>query len=177
MADVKKIVIIGPESTGKSTLCSQLADHYKTSWVPEYAREYLLRQGTNYMFDDLLIIAKQQVASEDTAIRDNRGDFLFIDTEMNVMKVWCEFVFGRCHSWILNQVANREYDMYLLCNIDLPWVADELREYPDLKSRQILYKMYKDILVNQSVPWILISGNHTGRLQTAISGIDSYFKS
>ncbi|HZG24234.1 MAG TPA: ATPase, partial [Chitinophagaceae bacterium] len=69
------------------------------------------------------------------------------------------------------------YDMYLLCNIDLPWVADELREYPDLKSRQILYKMYKDILVNQSVPWILISGNHTGRLQTAISGIDSYFKS
>ena len=60
---------------------------------------------------------------------------LFIDTNMYVMKVWCEFVFGKCHDWILQQIAEREYDLYLLCDIDLPWVKDELREYPDLESQ------------------------------------------
>ncbi len=171
---IKKIVILGPESTGKSTLCKQLAAHYHTIWVREYAREYLLTNGTNYTFENLLAIAKGQIAGEDLAnisAIENQKSALFIDTDMHVMQVWCEFVFDRCHHWILNRIAERKYDLYLLCNIDLPWVQDRLREYPDLVSRQKLYHHYKDILVNQNIPWVDISGDYDERLQKAIEAI------
>lgn len=175
---IKKIVILGPESTGKSTLCKQLATHYNTIWVEEYAREYLLKNGTNYTFDNLLDIAKGQIVQEDEATAklstiNYQPSTLFIDTDMHVMQVWCEFVFEKCHHWILNRIAERKYDLYLLCNIDLPWVKDEFREYPDLVSRQKLYHHYKDILANQYVPWVEISGNHEERLQKAIEAITS----
>ena len=169
---VKKIVIIGPESTGKSTLCEQLAEHYKTIWVKEYAREYLLKHGTDYTFDNLLDIAKGQVKLEEDALSTINHQHLFIDTDMHVMKVWCEFVFEKCHHWILNRVVERKYDLYLLCNIDLPWVKDELREYPDLESRERLYYFYKDAMVNQSVPWVDISGTYEERLQKAIAAVE-----
>jgi NadR type nicotinamide-nucleotide adenylyltransferase len=180
---LKKIVIIGPESTGKSTLCEQLAAHYNTDWVREYAREYLLKNGMNYRYENLLDIAKGQVGAEELVIRNwgaadhkpQTSNFkpLFIDTNMYVMQVWCEFVFEKCHHWILNRIAERKYDLYLLCNTDLPWVKDELREYPDLESRERLYKHYKDIMVNQNVPWVDISGTYEERLQKAIKSVDS----
>lgn len=169
---MKKIVVIGPESTGKSTLCTQLAEHYGSRWVPEYAREYLLQHGMSYTYDNLLTIAKGQIALEEKFIKEANQSLLFIDTDMYVMKVWCEFVFGKCHSWILNQVAERNYDLYLLCNVDLPWVKDELREYPDLVSRQKLYHIYKDLMVNQSTPWVDISGDYDERLKKAIAAVD-----
>lgn len=176
---LKRIVTIGPESTGKSTLCEQLAAHYQTSWVKEYAREYLLTHGTQYAYNDLLTIAKGQLTLEDagaaTAIQHGKN-LLFIDTDMYVMKVWCEFVFSQCHTFILDQIVERPYDLYLLCNTDLPWVKDELREYPDLESRARLYHIYKDILVNQHIPWIDISGNNEERLQRAVKGIDLLIK-
>jgi NadR type nicotinamide-nucleotide adenylyltransferase len=165
---MKKVVVIGPESTGKSTLCQQLADHYSLSWVPEYARQHLLQHGMSYTYDDLLTIAKGQLALEDEYASRADGPVLFVDTDMYVMKVWCEFVFGKCHQWILDRIAERRYDYYFLCDIDLPWVQDGLREYPDVANRQKLYRIYKDILVNQSVPWIEISGSEKVRLQKAI---------
>lgn len=182
---IKKIVIIGPESTGKSTLCEQLAAHYKTLWSPEYAREYLLQHGTGYSYDDLLTIAKGQLALEEKNLSVLTTQHspstihhspLFIDTDMYVMKVWCEFVFGNCHPWILQQIVERRYDLYLLCNVDLPWVKDELREYPDLETRSRLYQIYKDIMINQSTPWVDISGNYEERLQTAITAVDALLK-
>jgi nicotinamide riboside kinase len=89
------------------------------------------------------------------------------------MKVWCEFVFENCHHFILDQIVERKYDLYLLCNIDLPWVKDDLREYPDLETRRKLYLIYKDLMVNQSVPWMEIKGDYNERLAKAITGIDS----
>lgn len=200
---IKKIVVLGPESTGKSTLCEQLADHYHTVWVPEYARTYLHENGMDYSYEDLLTIAKGQLALEDKyldefqrtlttgsppAYRTDRLTIhhlptgenspltthhspLFIDTDMHVMKVWCEFVFNQCHDWILHQIVRREYDFYLLCDIDLPWVKDELREYPDLESRQKLFGMYKDMMINQTVPWIEISGDFHQRFVKAVSAV------
>ncbi len=184
---LKKIVIIGPESTGKSTLCEQLAQHYETTWCPEFAREYLLTNGTNYEFEDLLTIAKGQLALEDEysvalenqsqTYLENGGHLpLFIDTDMYVMKVWCEFVFNKCHRFVLDQIVERKYDLYLLCNTDLPWVDDELREYPDLHTRQKLYAIYKDMMINQAVPWIDIAGNYEQRLQKAIQAVDALLK-
>ncbi|HKC37252.1 MAG TPA: ATP-binding protein [Chitinophagaceae bacterium] len=184
-----KVAVIGPESTGKSTLCELLASHYRTQWCPEFAREYLLAHGMNYTYDDLLYIAKGQLGIEDEYTRStvngpqstvksgsqltaHSSPLLFIDTDMYVMKVWCEFVFGNCHKWVLEQIVKRKYDLYLLCNTDLPWVKDELREYPDLKTRDKLYYIYKDLMINQSTPWIDISGNSDERLQKAIKAVD-----
>ncbi len=156
-------------------MCRQLAEHYQTEWCPEYAREYLLKHGTDYSFDDLLTIAKGQLALEEkyTLAAEAAGrQVLFIDTDMYVMKVWCEFVFGKCHPWILDQVVARSYDMYLLCNTDLPWVKDELRENPDLVSRLKLYHIYKDLMINQSVPWVDVSGGYDQRFETARQNVD-----
>lgn len=171
MPPLKKIVVIGPESTGKSTICEQLADHYKTEWVPEFARNYLLEIRRPYTYEDLLYIAEVQVEQEDRICASVRTPLVFIDTDMYVMKVWCEYVFKKCHRFILDQIAKRKYDYYLLCNTDLPWVEDELREYPDLESRERLFYMYKDLMVNQSTPWIEISGNYEQRMQSAINFI------
>jgi NadR type nicotinamide-nucleotide adenylyltransferase len=168
MRPLKKIVVIGPESTGKSTLCEQLANQYKTEWVPEFARNYLLEIRRPYTYEDLLYIAESQVEQEDRICASVKTPLVFIDTDMYVMKVWCEYVFKKCHRFILDQIAKRKYDGYLLCNTDLPWVADELREYPDLESRERLFHMYKDLMVNQSTPWIEISGGYEERLQQAI---------
>jgi NadR type nicotinamide-nucleotide adenylyltransferase len=180
---IKKIVVIGPESTGKSTLCEQLAQHYETRWCPEYARAWLLQNGTNYTFEDLLTIAQGQLSLEDEytekleneslPLLENGGNIpLFIDTDMYVMKVWCEFVFGKCHRFVLDNILKRKYDGYLLCNVDLPWTKDELREYPDLDTRKTLFRMYKDLLINQPTPWSLVSGTGEDRLQSAIKAVD-----
>jgi NadR type nicotinamide-nucleotide adenylyltransferase len=178
---IKKVVVIGPECTGKSTLCQQLAQHYNTLWCPEYAREFLLKNGTDYAYEDLLTIAQGQITLEESFVQSKEfhsqlkthdSQILFIDTDMYVMKVWCEFVFGKCHPWILNQVVERKYDLYLLCNTDLPWVKDELREYPDLQTRETLYYMYKDLMINQSIPWAEISGSENERLQKAVAATD-----
>jgi NadR type nicotinamide-nucleotide adenylyltransferase len=185
-SQLKKIAVVGPESTGKTTLCEQLASHYLTSWCPEFAREYLLKHGMNYEYDDLLTIAKGQIVMEEGYVSSmangqwsksrlentDHHSLLFIDTDMYVMKVWCEFVFGKCHPWILNQIAERKYDLYLLCNVDLPWIKDELREYPDLVTREKLYHIYKDCMINQSTSWVDISGNFDERLQKAIVAVD-----
>lgn len=177
---MKKIVIIGPESTGKSTLCAQLAAHFKTTWCEEYAREYLLNNGTAYTFQTLLEIAKGQILLEEKGIKKQKPNgkqetpnLIFIDTDMYVMKVWCEYVFQKCHHFILEEIANRKYDLYLLCNIDLPWIKDELREYPNEEPRKELYNIYKDILINQSTPWVEIKGNYEERLHLAISNVNT----
>src|SRR5687767_12811352 len=206
MNELKKIVIIGPESTGKSTLSKQLARYYNTLWCPEFAREYLLKNGMDYTYDDLLLIARGQIALEDEFIlsmvngqwsmsapnesKDSTNrrtatdspltidhSLLFIDTDMYVLKVWCEFVFGKCHRYILDQIVERKYDLYLLCNTDLPWIMDELREYPDLETREKLFEMYKDCMINQSTPWVIIGGNEGMRLKTAIQSVDSLLNS
>lgn len=168
----KRIVINGPECTGKSTLSRQLADHYNTLWVPEYARHYLLANGNEYTYPDLLEIAKMQVQTEDELASKVPGGTLIIDTDLYVMKVWCEFVFGRCHQWILDNIAKRHYDLYLLTYPDLPWVADDLREYPDHISRLKLFRIYHDNLINQHVPWHLISGLQHERFEKAVAAVD-----
>ncbi len=194
---IKRIAIIGPESTGKSTLCELLAQHYQMQWCPEFAREFLMTNGMNYQYEDLLTIAKGQLALEDeyaalvnsqwslandrvwvnphALITTKKTPLLFVDTDMYVMKVWCEYVFGKCHQFILDQIVNRPYDLYLLCNTDLPWVKDELREYPDEKVRKELFAIYKDQLINQSVPWVEISGDKfEDRVLTAIAAVEEY---
>jgi NadR type nicotinamide-nucleotide adenylyltransferase len=178
---LKKIVVIGPESTGKSTLCGYLADYYNTLWCPEFARQYLLDNGTTYTIDDLITIAKGQLdaAQKQIAALQSQIDQtaivkpLIIDTDMYVMKVWSEYVFGTCPTFILDEINKQDFDLYLLCKPDIPWVKDELREYPDEKPRQELFQIYKDILINQQTPWVEISGSFESRNQKAVTAIDA----
>ncbi len=178
---IKKFVIVGPESTGKSTLSQNLAAHFNTAWVREYAREYLEKNGTDYTFENLLDIAKGQLAGEDEAVNKlttsaNKVDAtipLIIDTDLYVIKVWSEFVFNKCDNSVLTEITKRKYDGYLLCNTDVPWVKDNLREYPDLVTREKLFHYYKEELSEQKVPWVIISGNYEERLQNAIAFVNS----
>lgn len=183
MKPIQKIVVLGPESTGKSTLCAAIAAHYQTIWTPEYARQYLSEQGTKYNYDDLLMIAKGQIANEEKSLElldqkneDNQSQAttnkLIIDTDMYVMKVWCEYVFNNCHHYILEQINQRSYDLYLLCDIDLPWAADEMREYPDAAPRLELFTLYKELLINQKTPWGIVSGMGDQRTANAIQLIN-----
>ncbi len=207
-----KVVVIGPESTGKSMLCEKLAAHYNTIWVEEYAREFLLKNGNAYTQEDLLTIAKGQIKNEEKAIQllsesgssslfgglrgliNNKQqttnekqtnnakhqtpnkELLLIDTDMYVMKVWSEYVFNACDHFILNQIVERKYDCYLLCEPDIEWVKDELREYPDLETRSKLFHHYKDLMVHQHCNWVSINGDYDIRLQKAISHIDKLFQ-
>ena len=187
MKPIQKIVVLGPESTGKSTLCAALAAHYKTIWTPEYARQYLSEYGTKYTYDDLLTIAKGQIKNEEKSIElleqnnaDNKSQAttkkLIVDTDMYVMKVGCECVFNNCHHYILEQINQRSYDLYLLCDIDLPWTADEMREYPDAGPRIELFTLYKELLINQNTPGGIVSGVGAQRTANAIQLIEENLK-
>ncbi len=163
---IKKIVVIGPESTGKSTLSEQLAGELQTLWVPEYGRQYLEGLGREYNQDDLLQIAKGQIEQEDAlAAKANR--FLICDTDLHVVKVWSESKYGRCHKWILEEIAKRTYDLYLLTYIDVLWEDDPLREHPEEGQRHYFYNIYRDIVQQSSLPWIDVRGDMHERLTLA----------
>lgn len=166
--DIKKIAVIGPECTGKSDLSAFLADHFNTVWVPEYARGYLGNLTRPYQQHDLLSIAHGQLRIEDEWMRDANA-LLICDTNLYVIKVWSEFRFGVCDPGILKSIASRQYDLYLLTNVDLPWEADPLREHPD--KRQQLYEIFYREMTEQSVPFIEIKGERTERRKTAIDAI------
>lgn len=170
MSSIKKIVVIGPESTGKSTLSKSLAEQLHTVWVPEFARTYLENLGREYTESDLLEIAKGQIAAEDVAIA-TADKYLICDTDLYVIKVWSEAKFGRCHPWILEQIAQREYDLYLLAYIDTEWQDDPLREHPLPQERQYFYNIYRDIVIQSGVNWIDVRGNEQERLQLAVNAI------
>jgi NadR type nicotinamide-nucleotide adenylyltransferase len=175
--NIKKFVIVGPESTGKSTLSENLANHFNTEWVREYAREYLETHGTDYTFENLFEIAAGQLKGEDEAVKrleeNKSATTLIIDTDMYVIKVWSEFVFNKCDNRVLREITKREYDGYILCNTDVPWVKDNLREYPDLETRERLFHFYKEELSEQKTPWIIIKGNYEERTQMAIDFISN----
>lgn len=172
MRSTKKIVIIGPESTGKSTLTQMLARHYKMPFVNEYAREYLEQLHRDYTADDLEKIAAGQIGLEENKLKESPS-MLFCDTDLYVIKVWSEHKYRRCATQILQQIANRSYDLYILTDIDMPWEEDPQREYPDPLMRQYFYKVYEDIVIHSGLPWAKVSGNPDQRLNMAVGMIAS----
>jgi NadR type nicotinamide-nucleotide adenylyltransferase len=171
----KRILILGPESTGKSTLAEMLAQHYAEPWVPEVAREYLEKLDRPYTYEDLLQIGKQQMNLEDElALTATR--FLFCDTDLRVIQVWSRHRFGKVDLWVLEEIAQRTYDLILLCAPDLPWQEDPLREHPELEMRQHFFEFYQHLTQASGFPWVLISGEKAERLSTAIEAVDSLNK-
>lgn len=172
MQKIKRIAITGPESTGKSQLSEKLARFYNTVWVNEYSREYLENLGRDYNYDDILKIAQQQYNLENNeALKANT--FLFCDTDFTVTKIWCEFKYGKCHEWISEMFLKHKYDLYLLCDIDLPWIYDPLREHPD--KREALFSLYKNTLEKANFNFEIISGTGDKRLNNAIKALEKHF--
>lgn len=161
----QKIAIVGPESTGKSQLAQQLAQHFHEPWVPEMARPYLEKFGPNYSATDIETIARWQLAEEER-LTPEAQQFLFCDTTLLVIKIWMEHAFGQCPDWILQSVKERHYDHYLLCDIDLPWEPDPLREHPH--QRHYFAQKYRQELETLHAPYSLISGTGKDREKMAI---------
>jgi len=170
--NIVKISIIGPESTGKSTLAEQLATHFETAWVREFAREYLEKRNGEYVEADLLAIAKGQVAAENK-FENHTTNMIVCDTDLITIKIWSDYKYGRCDPWIISQIQNRKYHLHLLCFPGIPWEADPLRENPD--NREHLYHLYKNELMVNEFPFVEIKGEKTMRLQTAIAAIGKIF--
>ncbi len=164
-----RISVTGPESTGKSWLAENLALHYHTLWVKEFARDYLNTLGRDYTYEDILYIAQNQLR-EENQLFPSVPEFLFCDTDLLVLKIWCEVKYGKCHPWIRKQFQTHRYDLYLLCDIDLPWEYDPLREHPD--QRQFLFDLYEKELKENRLPYQVISGSGLLRLQHAVEKIE-----
>lgn len=173
MSRIKKIVVIGPESTGKSTLSAALAEALHTVWVPEYARAYLEQLSRPYVQQDLITIANGQLQQEDALAAQTNG-MLICDTDLHVLKVWSEAKYGSCDKEILEHIAARPYDMYLLTNIDTNWEDDPLREHPLPEERQYFYNLYRDIVQNSGLPWADVRGNREERLKIALHAIKQH---
>ncbi|MBI1227448.1 MAG: AAA family ATPase [Bacteroidetes bacterium] len=169
----KKIVLTGPESSGKTTLAIQLAEAFETQWVPEFARQYLNHLDRPYVAADLLEIARGQVALEDE-MTWQADDLLFLDTSLEVLKIWSEVRFGGCDPWILEQLQLRSHDHYLLCLPDLPWVPDTQRENPD--NRDMLLGIYRRELTSLGAGFTEINGNGTQRFQNAQNAVFAFLK-
>jgi len=168
-----RISVTGPESTGKSWLAQQLAEHYNSLWVPEYARKYLESINRPYTYNDILLIAKNQFI-EENALAQNT-ELLFCDTDFCVTSIWCNVKYGKCHHWITEHLKQNNYNLYLLCDIDLPWQYDPLREHPQMRAA--LFEMYKDLLSGHGFNYRIVSGTGDERLQNAIAFVDEYLHS
>lgn len=165
MNKIHKVVLTGPESTGKSKLTEQLANHFKVDFVPEFARSYIDELDQPYQEKDLLLIAKGQVEAEKMALANGRS-MIFCDTDLITIKIWAEYKYGRCDPWITHQLNLRKADLYLLCSPDLPWTEDPQRENRD--DRTELFKLYQQSIQSLDVPFNIINGKGAIRLQNAI---------
>lgn len=171
---IKKVVVIGPECTGKSELSEFLAEHFNTRWVPEYARAYLDTLERPYEKSDLLNIAQGQLQSEDSLLL-KANDVLICDTNLLVIKIWSEFKYGHCDLEIRQLISSRTYDLFLLTSIDIPWEYDPQREHPD--QRTTLWEIYKSELEKQNTPVVEIKGEREMRRETAINSIEQLLRS
>lgn len=168
-----KIVLTGPESTGKTTLGGSLAAYFNTLCVPEFSRIYLETLDQPYAQHDLLEIARGQVSLE-IEYEKKAGDLLFLDTSLEVIKIWSLFRFGHCHPWIEEQLARRQHDLYLLCTPDIPWAPDPLRENPN--DRNLLFDIYRRELLRMGRDFLILYGLGATRLEQAAAQIEEYIQ-
>ena len=153
--NLHKIIITGPESSGKTTLCEQLSNHFNIPFTKEFARSYIDNLDRSYILGDLLSIAKEQLKSELNS--------QLLDTDLITIKIWSEYKYGRCNKWILDQIEKQKIEkrFYLICKPDLTWQPDKQRENPNDRNR--LFEYYITYLNQLDVPFIILSGNLVDR--------------
>lgn len=173
-----KIVLFGPESTGKTTLAIQLARHYHSVWVPEYAREYLQNKWNSERKtcepEDLLPIAEGQMELENR-LAQKTDSVLICDTDLLETKVYAEAYYsGTCDPILEKFALENTYDLYFLTYIDSPWVEDDLRDRPD--KREEMFIAFKNALITYKRPFVVLKGSKEDRFKEAVKHIDSLLK-
>lgn len=168
MNKTRKIVITGAESTGKSTLAEKLSDHFNASWIPEFARQYVENLNHKYTYADVEAIALHQIKIENELVNK---PVVFFDTWLIITKVWFDFVYGKHPAWLHQAILNSNIDLFLLCDIDMPWVEDPLRENGG-ENRKILHQIYINELKTYNFEYQIVSGLDQSRLQTAINFVN-----
>jgi NadR type nicotinamide-nucleotide adenylyltransferase len=166
-----RIAITGPESTGKSAMAQALAKQLHGTLVPEYARFFLGKYGSEYTPADILWIARAQLAYENQ-LSKNASGILICDTDLLVCRIWSEFVYGNCPPALKRLEEQSVYDFTLLMNIDLPWVADPLREHPERRNE--LLELYQKALDDSGRTYHLISGIGNQRMNHALEAIQKF---
>jgi NadR type nicotinamide-nucleotide adenylyltransferase len=168
-----KIALFGPESTGKTTLAKQLAEYYKTDWVPEFARDYLQEKWDKQQalcdINDMLPIAYGQTQLENEKMA-TANQYLFCDTNLMVTKVFSEVYYNYCDPLLDQAAREHEYDLFFLTDIDVPWEKDDLRDKPE--GRETVFSVFKQSLIDNNKAFITLSGDASLRLKKAISIID-----
>jgi len=166
-----KIIVTGPESSGKTTLSKALSKHYNLPFTKEFAREYLTDLGKNYLQEDLLEIAKGQLENEQ--LITNNQQISLHDTDLITLKIWSDYKYDNCNNWILEQIEKQKVEnrFYLLCKPDLKWDYDPLRENPT--NRNELLEIYKQELENLGHKFLIIKGED--RNEQAIESLATNF--
>ena len=165
-----KIVISGPESSGNTTLLNQINDKWNFTTIPEYARTYIDNLNRTYTYDDILEIAKGQIALEDN-LNEMKSTLLFADTDLLTLQIWCEYKYNKCHKLIKKELLERLPDLYLLCSPDIPWEFDPQRENPH--DRLNLFNIYKRKMEELKVDYAIIKGTISERLKMIEQIIES----
>lgn len=175
---MKKIALIGPESSGKTSLCMALSEHFSCLWVPEMARTWLEKNGPDYSAKDVEEMARLQLQEEaklEEIAREKKHPFLFCDTNLLVVKIWMEIRFGNCPDWILQEIEKPVYALQLLMKPDIGWTPDPLREHPN--EQAFIYQHYENELISSTQKWKTISGFGEARFQNALAALRDSEKS
>ena len=170
---VKRFVLTGPESVGKTVLAEKLAAHFNTVWVEEYGREYCEKFGNDLTPLDFAHIAGGQILLEDEAAR-KAHQLLICDTDLVVTQIWGEIFLGSCPPWIIEMNHRRHYDGFLLLAPDIDWVNDGIRVYGSQREKHFLRLL--DELASRNLPYILISGNYQERFEQAVRAIEGWME-
>jgi nicotinamide riboside kinase len=168
-----KVVVTGPESTGKTEICKFLAASFETDFIPEYAREYVTSLDRAYTFEDVEKIARVQV-EQLQHYQEEKLSILFLDTYLIITKVWFREVYGLIPDWIDKRLANSGIDLFLLCYFDIDWIPDPVRENPGQK-RAFLYESYLREIDQLGCPCEVIRGSGTERFNNAKLAVEKHF--
>ena len=170
---IRRVVISGPESTGKTELAQALAQRLDAVWVPEYARKYVENLDRPYSYEDVVAIARVQIAQEKEYSLRSEGKLLIFDTWLIITKVWFDLVFGKCPEWVLDHIRSSRIDLFLICDIDLPWIADPVRENGGEKRKE-LFRLYCDEIRSFGFDFEIVSGIGNLRSLNALKALSKH---
>lgn len=168
-----RIVVTGPESTGKTELARALSEKTGAVWIPEYARTYVENLDRPYEYEDVIQIARYQIAQEKKYESEMVTGGLIFDTWLIITKVWLDLVFGRCPEWIPEHIRASKIDLFLVCNTDLPWIADPVRENGGEKRNE-LFQIYCDEIRSYGFKYEVVSGFGVSRTMNALQAISKH---
>ena len=170
---INRIVVTGPESTGKTELAQALASKLNSVWIPEYARQFVENLNRPYEYDDVIQIAHHQVEQEAVFASKIGEGIIIFDTWLIITKVWLDLVFGKCPDWISEHIRSSKIDLFLVCDTDLPWIADPVRENGGEKRKE-LFQLYCNEIVTFGFKYEIVSGFGDKRTENALVALSKH---